>query len=151
MVSIGGGKFRLEILSPTGVVYEGRCGSLILPVYDGSLGVLRNHTPMLCKLGMGICEVREIPNQKDKFYLLDGGFVRVSENSAVILAYDVITFEGKENEEAERLFSEARELVAGQAYIRSQWSTREVLDYEKSTLVVKMGKMSGLEAGFEKN
>lgn len=37
--------FELEILSPERVFYRGRCSSLIIPVDDGMMGIMANHTP----------------------------------------------------------------------------------------------------------
>ena len=120
-----------------------RAGSLLLPAHDGQRGVLRNHAPMLCKLATGIVQVKEIAGRGDVFFAIDGGFVRINENSITILAYDVITFDGMEQAEAEDIIAKARQIVVGQAYIRVQVGK---VDTERAALLVKLAELSGIIA-----
>ena len=48
--------FELEILSPSKTFYQGACRSLTLPVGDGMMGVMANHTPFSAAISDG--EVR---------------------------------------------------------------------------------------------
>ena len=141
MVSISRGTFRCVLLSPKGKLLDCRTGSVILPAHDGMRGILRNHTPMLCELGLGIVEVKEIAGRKDAFFLIDGGFCRISENYVTIVAYDVLTFEGMDREQAESIVSKAREIVVGKAYIRQQLGQ---VDLERAGYIVKLGKLSSI-------
>ena len=138
MVGLSRGKFRVVLLTPKAKLLECRCGSVVLPAHDGQQGILRNHCPMLSELGFGIMQVREIANRPDAFYIIDGGFVRVSENHATVLAYDVTTFEGMDEAQVEHLVSHARSVVAGQEYIRTQ---QESIDQKKAKLIVQMAEM----------
>ena len=45
--------FMLEILSPERVFYSGECVSLILPVGDGMMGIMANHTPLTAAIPDG--------------------------------------------------------------------------------------------------
>ncbi len=140
MVRISSGFFRCVLLTPTGKVLECRTTALVLPVHDGLMGVLRNHSPMLCKLGKGIVQVRDIPEKGDAFYLIDGGFARISENSVTVLTYEVVTFEGMDRETAEHLLSRAKSVVVGGDYIRQT----EQMEGDKAALLVKMSEMAGI-------
>jgi F0F1-type ATP synthase epsilon subunit len=140
MVRISSGFFRCVLLTPTGKVLDCRTSGLVLPAHDGLMGVLRNHSPMLCKLGKGILQVRDIPEKGDAFYLIDGGFGRISENSVTVLTYEVVTFEGMERQTAEHLVSRAKSVVVGGGYIRQT----EKMASDKAALLVKMGEMSGI-------
>ena len=142
MVGLSRGKFRIVLLTPKAKLLECRCGSVVLPAHDGQLGILRNHCPMLAELGFGIMQVREIVDRPDAFYILNGGFVRVSENHVTVLAYDVTTFEGMPPEAVEHLVAEARTALAGQDYIRTQ---QEVLDHKTAAFVVQMAEMAAVE------
>ncbi|MCD6395698.1 MAG: F0F1 ATP synthase subunit epsilon [Planctomycetes bacterium] len=140
MVRISSGFFRCVLLTPTGKVLDCRTSGLVLPVHDGLMGVLRNHSPMLCKLGKGILQVRDIPEKGDAFYLIDGGFARISENFVTVLTYEVVTFEGMDRETAEHLVSRAKSVVVGGDYIRQT----EKMASDKAALLVKMGEMTGI-------
>lgn len=142
MVGIAHGIFRVVLLTPKAKLVDCRAGSLILPSHDGQRGILRNHCPMLAKLSLGIVEVRGIPNLPDLFFIVDGGFVRVTENHVTILAYDVTTFDGKDKEEIQKMVSDAQSVIVGQEYIRTQ---RRDVDVQRARLLVRMARLAGVE------
>lgn len=144
MVGISRGIFRLVLLTPKAKLLDCRAGSLILPAHDGQWGILRNHCPLLAKLSLGIMQVREISDRPDAFFILEGGFVRVTENHITVLAYDTITFEGLDQEEIQGMVSDAQSVVVGKEYIRTQ---RREVDVERARLIVRMAQMAGVEAG----
>ena len=143
MVGLSKGKFRIVLLTPKAKLLDCRCGSVVLPAHDGQLGILRNHCPMLSELGFGIMQVHEIADRSDAFFIINGGFVRVSENHVTVLAYDVTTFEGMNEKEVEQLVSHAHSVVAGQDYIRTQ---QEVIDQKKAKYIVQMAEMASIHA-----
>jgi F-type H+-transporting ATPase subunit epsilon len=143
MVTYSTGLFDIALLSPHGKIFEGRAGSVILPAYDGSLGIMRNHCPLMCRLGLGIMHVKQRPSgEDDTYYLIDGGFARMTENNLAVLAYDVTTFEGLKDEEIAELVSDAKQLFYGQQYILEHTPRA---DYDKAALIVKMAKLASIE------
>ena len=144
MVGLAAGTFRCVLLTPGGKLLDRKAGSVLLPVHDGLMGVLRNHAPMLCKLGLGIMQVKNIPERDDAFFLIDGGFARISENHVTVLAYDVMTFEEMEVPEAETIVAKAKEIVIASGYYSRQRG--QEVDIERSRLVVKLGALSSILA-----
>jgi len=142
MVTLTSGKFKCRLLTPQGVILDCNAGSLILPGHDGLFGVLRNHAPMLYKLGIGIMQVKNITGKPEAFFLVDGGFARISENNVTVLAYDVTNFLDMEKAEAEELLTQARQIVVGRAYIQHQ--AKSTITRQKAELLVKLGKMSAI-------
>jgi len=132
------GKFQLVLLTPRAKLLDARAGSLVVPAHDGQLGVLRNHSPMLTELGFGIMQVREMANRPDAFFIIEGGFIRVSENHVTVLAYEVTTFEGKDKQQVDKMLSQAQNAVAGQDYIRTQ---QEAMDQRRAKYIVQMAEM----------
>ena len=57
---------------------------VILPLFDGYLGVQDLHTPTIGKMGYGILEIRE-KDKKISVYV-DGGVVQIKENHISVLA-----------------------------------------------------------------
>jgi F-type H+-transporting ATPase subunit epsilon len=143
MVGMSYGKFRIVLLTPKAKLLDCRCGSVVLPAHDGQLGILRNHCPLLSKLGFGVMQVHEIPDRLDAFFIIDGGFVRISENHVTVLAYDVTTFEGQDPKAVETMISHARSVVAGQEYIRTQ---HEAIDLKKAKFIVHMAELASADA-----
>ena len=141
MVQLSRGTFRCVLLTPGGKLLDCKAGTLVLPAHDGSRGVLRNHAPMLCKLGVGIMEVRQIAGRGDAFFLIDGGFARISENFVTVLAYAMTTFEGMKRDDAEGIVSRARSIVVGGAYISRQIGAGDV---ERAKRLVKLARLSSV-------
>ena len=143
MVGLSRGKFRVVLMTPKAKLLEARVGSVVLPADDGQMGILRNHCPTLAALGFGIMQVREIVDHPDAFYIIEGGFVRISENHVTVLTYDVTTFEGKGPKTVESMGSYARSVVAGQEYIRSQ---QESIDQRKAAFITQMAEMASIQS-----
>jgi F-type H+-transporting ATPase subunit epsilon len=143
MVGLAHGKFRIVLLTPKAKLLEVRAGSLVLPAFDGQLGILRNHSPLLSELGFGIMQVREIADRPDAFFIINGGFVRVSENHVTVLAYEVTTFEDKAPDQIEAMVSHAHSVVAGQAYIRTQ---QDAIDQKLAKAIVHMAELTSIQS-----
>ena len=139
MVGFSFGKFRIVLLTPKSKLLDARVGSVIVPAHDGQMGILRNHCPTLAKLGFGILQVHEIADRPDAYFIVEGGFVRISENHVTVLAYDVTTFEGKSPKQVDEMVSHARSVTAGQEYIRSQ---QEAIDLRKAKFIVQMAELT---------
>ena len=50
--------FTLTIVSPQGKVFEGDAESLIVPGFEGEMGVLAHHAPMIAFLKLGVTKVK---------------------------------------------------------------------------------------------
>ena len=146
MVGLSHGKFRVVLLTPRAGLLDCRAGSLVLPGHDGYYGVMRNHCPMLCTLSRGIMQVREIPGRDDAFFVVEGGFVQVSENEVKVLAYEVTTFERQDKKTIEQMLYHARSVIAGGQYIRSQ---QDAIDYDKARLISRMADLAGIKPAAE--
>lgn len=77
--------FRLSIVTPEKIVFDGEVASLIVPGAEGYLGVLSHHAPIITALQAGKIEFRD-SNEKLQIYSVSGGFIEVSHNSATLLA-----------------------------------------------------------------
>ena len=144
-MAISLGTFRFVLQTPTAKLLNCRVGSLILPSSDGQMGVLRNHIPMLGELGLGVMQVKDITYKKgqpgdDKFFIVDGGFFRISENNVTILAYDVETFEGMEMGQIKEMIAKAKELITGDAYHHQHRKH----DVERAMAVLNLARTAGM-------
>jgi F-type H+-transporting ATPase subunit epsilon len=144
MVKISTGTFRFVLRTPQGTLIDCRAGLLIFPSHDGLQGVLRNHAPMLCKIGLGIMQVKEIHDREDAFFLVNNGFARISENFITVLSDDVTTFESLDKEQSEEMLSKAKSHVTGGAYFTAQ--TGQKIDLQKAKLIVKMAEMAEIKS-----
>lgn len=68
----------VTVVTPEETVVETTASSVVLPLYDGEVGVLRGHAPMIGRLGFGVMRVATEKGQVELY--VDGGFVQVADN-----------------------------------------------------------------------
>jgi len=109
--------FRCSIVSPAGKLLDCQAVSVIFTAHDGSRGVLYNHMPMLCELGLGIVEVKlpvarqeknDNGNNHKKLALIDGGFALISSNLVNIIASDAVCGWDTKREKIEHLLEKTQ-------------------------------------------
>lgn len=106
------GSFALDIVTPARLVYQGEVTSLQAPDLDGLFGVLHNRAPLLVALGTGQVKFTE-QDGETRYAAVTGGFFRVADNHAVILADQAEFAEEIDVAEAERRMAEARAHLQG--------------------------------------
>ncbi len=102
--------FHLEIVTPDRSVYSGDPYSLIVPAYEGMLGVMAGHAPLLCTLQPGLITVRV--EGKNLELVLAGGFMEVSPKGAIILADAVEQVEDIDVDRAQKSLERAKQRLA---------------------------------------
>ncbi len=63
----------VSVISPEAVLFEGQAESVVAPAFDGQLGILTGHAPMVTLLGKG--ELR-LGDAGTTFHV-EGGFLQV--------------------------------------------------------------------------
>jgi len=75
---------KLEVVTPSRRVLEGRAREVRIPGALGELGVLPGHTPLLTSLGTG--EVTWFDGNTTGRLVVQGGFVEVQADAVTVLA-----------------------------------------------------------------
>lgn len=68
---------NVSVISPEAVLYEGATESVVAPAYDGEVGILTGHAPMMALLGKGVLRLGGESGPK---FNVDGGFLQVVDN-----------------------------------------------------------------------
>lgn len=71
------------VVTPEETALETSAESVVLPMFDGEMGVLSNRGAMIGRLGSGEIRLRQ-GNQLER-YFVEGGFVQVSDNTVSVL------------------------------------------------------------------
>jgi F-type H+-transporting ATPase subunit epsilon len=100
-------KFFVEILTPQEVVLSENIDSIILPAYDGYLGILADHAPIVCVLVPG--ELTINVDGVERHYAISGGFLEVTKNRVSILADAIEVVDEIDITRAERSMERALE------------------------------------------
>jgi F-type H+-transporting ATPase subunit epsilon len=77
--------FKLEVVTPEGSALTASASALQAPAWEGYLGVLAGHAPMLCVLKAGVLTVTDEAGRKS-FFALKGGFMEVTQERVIVLA-----------------------------------------------------------------
>ena len=76
--------FHLEIVTPDGPSYKGEVSALVVPAWEGQLGVLPGHEPEVAVMKAGA--LRYTAEGKDEWLAISGGFVQIDQHNVVVLA-----------------------------------------------------------------
>jgi F-type H+-transporting ATPase subunit epsilon len=68
---------KVSVISPEAVLYEGETDSVVAPAYDGEVGILTGHAPMMALLGTGVLR---LGGQSGQRFNVAGGFLQVVDN-----------------------------------------------------------------------
>ena len=68
---------KVSVISPEALVFEGETESVVAPAFDGELGILTGHAPLMTLLGKGTLR---IGGGAGKTFSIEGGFLQVVEN-----------------------------------------------------------------------
>lgn len=74
----------VSVVSPERVIFEGEADMVVAPAWDGEVGILRRHAPMLALLGEGDVRVR-LGSREQRFFVA-GGFLQVAADVVTILS-----------------------------------------------------------------
>jgi F-type H+-transporting ATPase subunit epsilon len=77
--------FLVNVVTPERTVYSNPVTQLNVMAWDGYLGVLANHAPMLEQLGIGELRMTE-PNGREIVFAISGGFMEVGPQRTIVLA-----------------------------------------------------------------
>ena len=77
------GNFAVEIISPNRSVLKSETEEVILPSFEGEMGILKDHVSLITFLRPGIITVKR-NNQEIKFFV-EEGTVEFSKNNLLIL------------------------------------------------------------------
>jgi F-type H+-transporting ATPase subunit epsilon len=79
-----GAGLRVVVMSPERTIFEGEAESVIAPAWDGQMGILRGHAPLMALLGTGALRVRQA-GQVEQFHV-EGGFLQVVDDVVTVLS-----------------------------------------------------------------
>lgn len=77
-------RLTVSVISPERTIFEGEADLVVAPAWDGEVGILRHHAPMLALLGEGDLRVR-LGTDEQRFYVA-GGFLQVADDRVTILS-----------------------------------------------------------------
>ena len=75
-------KFTVEIISPDQTILKQETDEVIIPSFEGQMGILNNHIPLITFLRPGIITIKA---EGEKKFYIEEGTVEFSNNNLLIL------------------------------------------------------------------
>ena len=75
-------KFTVEIISPVKSIIKSETQEVVIPSYEGEMGILKDHIPLITFLRPGTIR---ISSEKEKKFYVEEGTVEFSNNQLLIL------------------------------------------------------------------
>ena len=122
------GKMMLDIVTPERKLISAEVDEVTAPGFYGEFGVLPQHTPYLCQLGVGVLSYRT--GSARYFVSIIEGYAEVGPEKITILAESAERAEDIDAARAQESRQRAHERMAGQ-------KSEEELDFDRAELSLK--------------
>ena len=120
-------QFTVEIISPDQTILKQETNEVIIPSFEGQMGILNNHIPLITFLRPGIITIKA---EDEKKYYAEEGTVEFSNNNLLILtstARDIANLD-------ENKINELLQKVEANLNTQSSDKERYVASYKLETL-----------------
>ena len=121
-------KFTVEIISPDKSILNSEANEATIPSYEGQIGILKDHIPLITFLRPGVVYVQ---NQEEKKYFVEEGTVEFSNNILLILTSSAIDLTELNQNSIENMLNDAEKKLADNNFSDKE---RYVLSYKINTL-----------------
>lgn len=74
---------KVSVISPEATLFQGEVDSVIAPAFDGEVGILTSHAPMMTLLGKGILKLGA-QGSAGRF-AVEGGFLQVVDDNVRVV------------------------------------------------------------------
>ena len=118
--------FTVEIISPDKSILKTEATEVTIPSYEGQMGILKDHIPLITFLRPGLIEIKESSGEK-KFFIEDGT-VEFSNNSLLILTSTARGLDTLDQKSIESIIQNSEEKI----------NKAEISDKEKYLLSYKI-------------
>jgi F-type H+-transporting ATPase subunit epsilon len=73
----------VSVISPERILFEGDATQVVAPAYDGEVGILTGHAPMMALLGRGTLRVSS--HGGEQRFTVEGGFLQVVDDQVRVV------------------------------------------------------------------
>ena len=103
--------YKIEIVSPEKVIFSDKSvQEVILPSYEGEMGILKDHISIVSFLRPGIVKILKSSENVNSFFLQDG-IIEFFNNNLTILSSKVIDIKNLNREKIDHLVTETEKIL----------------------------------------
>ena len=103
--------YKIEIVSPEKVIFSDKnVQEVILPSYEGEMGILKDHISIVSFLRPGIVKILKSSEDVNSFFLQDG-IIEFYNNNLTILSSKIINTKNLNKEKIDQLITETEKIL----------------------------------------
>ena len=121
-------KFTVEIITPDSSILKTDASEVVIPSYEGDMGILKDHISLITFLRPGLIK---IINESEKIFFVEEGTVEFSNNNLLILTSTVKNIENLDKNSIDTIIRKSEE----------QMNKDNITDKEKYSLAYKVNTL----------
>ena len=102
--------FAVEIISPDKSILKSEAAEVTIPSYEGQMGILKDHIPLITFLRPGLIIIKE--NSGEKKFFIEDGTVEFSNNSLLILTSTAKSLDSLEKNFIDTIIKDSQEKIS---------------------------------------
>ena len=103
--------YKIEIVSPEKVIFsDENIQEAVLPSYEGEMGILKDHIPIISFLRPGIVKILKSSENVNSFFVQDG-IIEFYNNNLTILSTKIINIKNLNKEKIDQLITETEKIL----------------------------------------
>ena len=99
-------KFDIEIITPDQTILKSEVLEVVIPSFEGQMGILKDHIPIISFLKPGILKISQ-SNNNIKSFFVEEGIIEFYKNCLTVLSSKIIDIKSLKKEKISELISEA--------------------------------------------
>ena len=103
--------FNLEVVTPSGLIFDGKAVEVTLPGEEGEFGVLPRHASLTTLLKAGVVDI-EKEDKSVESIVVNWGVVQVDEEKVVVLVDGAVAIRGESESEIAKALETAKTLLS---------------------------------------
>ena len=102
--------FVVEIISPDKSILKSEAAEVTIPSYEGQMGILKDHIPLITFLRPGLIIIKE--NSGEKKFFIEDGTVEFSNNSLLILTSTAKSLDSLDKNSIDTIIKNSEEKIS---------------------------------------
>jgi len=102
--------FTVEIISPDKSILKAEANEVMIPSYEGQMGILKDHIPLITFLRPGLIIIKE--NSGEKKFFIEDGTVEFSNNNLLILTSTVKSLDSLDKNSIDIIIKTSEEQIS---------------------------------------
>ena len=121
-------KFTIEIISPDKIILQAEAKEVVIPSFEGEMGILKDHIPLITFLRPGLVNIID---EDKKTFFVEEGTVEFSNNKLLILSSTAQELSKIDKNSLKNLIDDAEKKVKNENFSDKE---RYLLSYKAQTL-----------------